>query len=1019
MAETCMKELSHYGPSLCVKFYKNYVVSGYGPFIQIYDYHDNGKLIHKSKMFRKNKIHGLSVSSEGKLLVFGSRSVSVVDLDDDLINNDENVDAIRFEKLNSEWIINGEFSANGKFIYLLTSYNKVLICDLIGNVVSEKVLPGERSILYSGSIKVLSNDKVLINAGTVMGGVLIWDLSTESKIHNLLGHEGSIFHVTVSDNGELVASCSDDRSIRIWDIKLGKELCIGWGHTARIWNLKFFSNGTKLVSVSEDSTCRIWDLRSNNNETFELRLSQVHEAHLIKNVWGVDIQEEENLAVTSGNDGRIKLIDIKDYGDPSNEISFSMDDISEKSVIKFNKEEIIKGFHQFKFGLIAITSLGKIIKFDFETEVWQLISVYDKFVSYSSTNAIVKHNIIIFSNNKCDLLLLKFSSDGHDITVKQELHLDELSKTNNCLVEEFNEESLLVCLESPNPRDKFICLQINNETLTIVEKYSFTKPENFVSSCLEVFQHYILVGSRFATIAIFDKRNVDKSAYIIKRLNHGDTTTNIAYVECNEHQSHLFSVTNRDGYYNFISINFPSDCNGSITYKVIHSNKIMKGFLEGAFFNDKGEYITYGFKSSLFYIYNETHCYEIASQVCGGAHRQWKLFPCDSDEEEETQFTLIYIKASRLHLKRINKLSVPETLESGLHGREIRDVTILKEKSYNDEYIFCTGSEDTTLKLGQFNTVTGKVTNHWTERKHVSGLQRCKFISEKLMISSSAREELLLWEINDEFQSGPYITIRQTLPTSSDNPDLRIMDFDTIFLTNGLDFIVSTVYSDSGVKIWYYDHAKNIFKLLIEGRYSTVCILNTSLEIFRNQVWLFIATTDGQLITYNITDYIPFAVSKEEKSRLVAQSVMNEEIIGLPLPIGTMVVHQSGIKTMNIFQDDNNLKIYTGGDDNAIGIIVFKYDQTKGTIEGNITSFEKNAGSSTITSCVVFNHGKNLLSTSVDQIVRIWTVEDDILRLSEQKYTTCADTGAADIVTDKNDSNKLLIGGVGLSIWES
>lgn len=72
-----------------------------------------------------------------------------------------------------------------------------------------------------------------------MGGVIIWDLFSETKIHNLLGHEGSIFYVNLSNNGRYVASCSDDRSIRLWDLETGKQLSVGWSHTARIWNLMF------------------------------------------------------------------------------------------------------------------------------------------------------------------------------------------------------------------------------------------------------------------------------------------------------------------------------------------------------------------------------------------------------------------------------------------------------------------------------------------------------------------------------------------------------------------------------------------------------------------------------------------------------------------------------------------------------------------------------------------------------------------------------------------------------------
>ncbi|CCC71416.1 hypothetical protein NCAS_0H01060 [Naumovozyma castellii] len=1001
-----MKELAHYGPSLCVKFFKDFVVAGYGPFVQIYDYH-NGKLLNKCRVFRKNKVHGLSINESGQLLAYGARSVTIVKFDH-LITQ---VSLVDNEKMTTEWITSGEFNYRGDQVYLLTCYNKVFVCDLTGEILSRKTLQGERSILYSGSIKEFSPEKVYISAGTVMGGVLIWDLFLETKLYNLVGHEGSIFYATISDNGRYITSCSDDRSIKLWNLQTGEELCTGWGHTARIWNLKFFNNDTQLISVSEDNTCRVWDiLQDEGNGNTSLTLSQIYEVHLIKNVWGVDIQEKDMVAVTSGNDGRLKLTKIQDTKTMNaQEVSFSLEDISTHSVIKFSKGEIIKGFQKFEFGLIAITSLGKIIQYFECDNLWKLLLVSENLVSYSVTHGIMEHNIVTFSNNKSDALLLKLSQDGRDIIAKKFMHLDELSKTNNCLVTKFDATTLMLTLESPNPRDKFICLQFDLETLSLKKKFAFAKPENFASSCLEVFENYILVGSRFSSIAIFDTLNIEHPAYMIRRISAGDTTTNIKFVETKGH-THLFSVTNRDGFYNFVALSYQNQ-----THQIIHSNNIVKGFLEGAYFNDNGEYITYGFKSNLFYIYNETNCYEIASQVCGGGHRQWKLTTLP-----DGGYMLVYIKAARLYMRKIPQSLFPQTLEEGMHGREIRDITILKDKRYHDDgFIFCTASEDTTIKVCHFNESTGKVTNHWTERKHVSGLQRCKFINGKYMISSSAREELFLWEINDDYKLHPFITIRQTLPASSDNPDLRIMDFDAIFLEHSDNFIISTVYSDSSVKLWYYNTDENKFHLLVKGRYQTCCILNTALIIFHDKLYLLIATTTGYLVTYDVTDHIPFGIN-ETKNKLI-DNKLETCCVDLPASSLSLRVHQSGIKAIDVFKDEHNdsFKIYSCGDDNAMAITLFKFDEMKRELNNTIVSSEPNSAASTVTSCNVFDNGRKLLSTSVDQVVKVWDVSNNHLTLQEEKYTTIADTGASDTVSGRDDSTLFLIGGIGFSVWKT
>lgn len=1000
-----MRNVSHYGPSFCVKFHgDNNVFSACGPFLQVHNYRTN-KPIHRVRIFQKNKIHGFSFSHNGEnIVIYGGKSVTIVEVNKLMATDD----VTNFETLASEWIVAGEFNYTDNQIYLLTCYNLVLIVDLHGKILQKKSLINERSILYSGSIKVLP-DKVYVNAGTVMGGILIWDLFTESKIHNLTGHEGSIFYITVSNNGQLIASCSDDRSIRLWDMTSGKEVAVGWGHTARIWNLKFFDNDTRLISVSEDCTCRTWDIVPINDTDDKLNLvvSNVFEVHLIKNVWGVDVEENDMIAATTGNDGRLKLIDLKQssrYGDENE--TFNLADIGKEFNIDIKKDETIKGFSWFTFGLVAITSLGKIIKYDLSNKVWTLIEIDERLLHYSFTHNIRDfngNNVIVFSNNKADLLLLRFSQDGKTVTAKTALHIDGLSKTTNCMVISSDDNTFLLTFESPNPRDSFKIIRFNMNTLDIEKEYNFKKPDNFVSSCLEVFDNFVLVGSRFSTIAIFDltKESIDDyNATLIRRVNPGDTMTSIKLVETKDNK-HLLSVTNRDGYYNFITLAI-NDSN-EIEHEVIHSNKFIKGSLEGAYYNTAKEYITYGFKSSLFYMYNEQNGYEIVSQVCGGAHRQWNLSPL-SDADKES-FMLVFVQSSQLHFRRIYKPLVPETLVNGLHGREIRDLSICPIPRSNGDHLFVTGSEDTSIRLNSVNVTTGNIKTHWSERKHVSGLQKLRFINDKLMISCSAKEELFLWEINDQFQSNPYIHVKKTLPVSSDNPDLRIMDFDIKFI-NQDDFILNTVYSDSAVKVWYYEKKSNTFKLLLSMRYKTCCIFNTALVDFHESTFLVLAPTDGYLAIYNVTNIINSDGSNVEQTKL------NPEI--------TVRIHQSGIKCIdNYITEKGQWEIFTGGDDNGVGASVFEIDNDTKKLVLIKHKMIPDVVSSTVTSCQVFNKGKKLLTTSVDQIVRVWDIsqDDDLLKLEDQKYTTIADTGSCDILPIDKDENIVLLGGVGISMW--
>ncbi|EDO19427.1 hypothetical protein Kpol_1002p74 [Vanderwaltozyma polyspora DSM 70294] len=1002
-----MKEISHHGPGLCVKFYDEFVYAGYGPYIEQYNY-KSGELINRCRVFRKNKVHGISISSNGYILAYGARSAAVCSLSD----ISDNVSILQEERLLAEWITCGEFSADGNKVFLLTCYNKVIISDIIGTIIGVKTIKGERSILYSGSIKPFSDELVYISAGTVMGGVLVWNLYEESIVHNLKGHEGSIFYSTISDNGKYLASCSDDRSIRLWDLKTGAELTIGWGHTARIWNLKFFQDDRKIISVSEDCTCRVWDIIvDEDGKSVLLQQSNIYEVHQIKNVWGVDVNSDHMIAVTSGNDGRLKITDLIQTSRTGKETgSFSIQKIQDELDIPFEKGEIIKGFQWFSFGLIAVTSFGKILKYGDVNKKWTLELEDKRFSSFVIVSGISSKNIAIFMNNKADILLLRFDAVGN-LQLSSDYNIKGLKKSTNCLVSIFDRKSIILLLESPNPRDRLIFLKIDNYNLDILQEFRFNRPDNFVTTCMEAFEDYILLGSRFSTIGIFNLKGSDVDPYLIRKLTPGDTITSVSFVEI-EKKLPIFSVTNRDGYFNFITIDLKRSSCKRVHFSVLHSNKVSKGFLEGAYIDDKNQYITYGFKSSLFYMYNETNCYEIMSEPCGGAHRQWNLFP------DGRGFVLVYIKASDLHYRKIREPRFPAVLKNGLHGREIRDISILKSQPYKNGYLFCTASEDTTVRLSHFDQDTGDITNYWLQRKHVSGLQRCKFINHHLMISCSAREELFLWDIDQDSSSRPYISTRATLPTSSDIPDLRIMDFDVKFLLNSDSFLLATVYSDSVIKVWSFDEATNKFALLIEGRYETCCLLNVKLESVAKQLYLITTPTDGHVVVYNITDYIPYELA--DNFQFLLENFNECKTLPLPNYITKFLVHQSGIKTFCTDSESlpRTIKIFTGGDDNAIAMNILKVDADSLGIISSSSSFIEDAASSTITSISLFDKNRKLMMTSVDQLVKVWDVTGDDLVPIDKRYTTIADTGSLDVVTLEDSSTLSLIGGVGISLWK-
>ncbi|NEQ70423.1 MAG: hypothetical protein F6K21_34015 [Symploca sp. SIO2D2] len=88
----------------------------------------------------------------------------------------------------------------------------------------------------------------------------IWDLEKRGELLTLSGHQGWVESVSFSPNGKLLASGSDDNTIKIWDLEKGEELFTIFGHQDSVYSVRFSPDGKLLASGSEDNTIKIWDL---------------------------------------------------------------------------------------------------------------------------------------------------------------------------------------------------------------------------------------------------------------------------------------------------------------------------------------------------------------------------------------------------------------------------------------------------------------------------------------------------------------------------------------------------------------------------------------------------------------------------------------------------------------------------------------------------------------------------------------------------------------------------------------
>jgi uncharacterized protein with WD repeat len=118
----------------------------------------------------------------------------------------------------------------------------------------------QRSNLMIWSL-VYSPDGQYLAAGSDLN-VQLWNVATRSLQTVFEGHSGCIRSVCFSPNGKILASASNDCSVRLWDVQAMDGGCLvnlSEHHDTLAMSVSFSPCGRTLVSGSADGTARLWN----------------------------------------------------------------------------------------------------------------------------------------------------------------------------------------------------------------------------------------------------------------------------------------------------------------------------------------------------------------------------------------------------------------------------------------------------------------------------------------------------------------------------------------------------------------------------------------------------------------------------------------------------------------------------------------------------------------------------------------------------------------------------------------
>ena len=125
--------------------------------------------------------------------------------------------------------------------------------------------------------------------------VRLWDYETGKYERSLKGHTNAVQDVAFDGKGNFLASCSADLSIKVWDyqndFQCSKTL---FGHNHNISAIVFSPNGDQLISCSRDRSIKMWEVSTG----YCIKTLQGHDDW----VRTIDVSEDGASLVSGGND---------------------------------------------------------------------------------------------------------------------------------------------------------------------------------------------------------------------------------------------------------------------------------------------------------------------------------------------------------------------------------------------------------------------------------------------------------------------------------------------------------------------------------------------------------------------------------------------------------------------------------------------------------------------------------------------------------------------------------------------
>ncbi|XP_043934684.1 WD repeat-containing protein 6 [Protopterus annectens] len=1112
-------------PITALEFVGEHLLAGEGPILSVYSLKSETESYRNclKNVLGNCHIHGIKQcclqNSEtfGQLLaVFGGKCLIVLQF------NESNGGAVlqevsRLWELH-DWIWDVQWLAvsNEKALYLglALGHNSVVLYDYTVGKPLKEVHCEEKCILYSAHFFGQTWHELVLISGTVFNQLVVWRMSgsanTDGRIKTekrISGHNGVIFSVFYLQNKGILASASDDRSIRLWNVGDLKQdpsfspdlvqcLLMLYGHQSRVWSVKLLND--YIISIGEDSACIVWNYSGEILHHFK--------GHVGRSIRAVAVNEDQGWVVTGGADSGIRLWKIgKHILEEDGPVCLNLCGVT---ITGLPKAVTLVGQSQ----LLVMTDAGCVYSYCLISKQWNFILEDSSYQSYSLLEVVELLNGLVLcaiGNITGHIKIFLLSCPGEYIEKK--IYNGKVHSLSWAFHKEYNADRCnLFC---SGPEGIMVWLEVlccNNCIVSVEGKHHYLLPmckQRWHTGIAFLHQEDLFVcgdrrgslllysctaakvtdgGSKLYKAALFPKNSsVELENYV--RLDVKNPVLEKVTLQGQEPVSILYGLHGKVGatsvcfHEGFIYSTGRDGCICQLKVeggqlKVLRSQRVCKGmdWIEQLFFTPENDLLVLGFHSISFVLWSTRTNEKLWSVHCGGGHRSWSYI------RTNFQNIFAYIKSGDIFVcqRQLSDYSQP-LIKECLHGRElacVRHLTGFKKTNCEHVKILVTGSEDTTMNIFAFSESLGYIEKLATINDHISSIkamavsvvEKTNTCTSAVLFSGGGRAQLECYQLLLNYSPTTCDVKSQVIHLASHRLDeqwdhmrnrhkLIKMDPETRYMSVAVlndetkpegshECLLVAACSDGFIRMFKLQENNKKLLLLAESCFHQRCVLRV--EVFSYQpacgqrrTFMCSAATDGKIAFWDITELINRVQSAHNFVDL------EHGILDLGCPESVLQIHQSGVSSLHIrdTEKDGEYLLATGGDDNAVHLCFLTVDLASDAVEPSaVTKHHPNNSEVAVEHCVshcsvqvikklsaFFAHAAHvtgvrildvglLASTSIDQRLTLWKIEEDGLQFLCSKFCHVADV--ADLECWKEENSKthfFALCGQGLQIIKS